>query len=69
MTIRAPVPGPGRGDWRLGRHDINEKFIDQCVRLWDDGLDTAEIAKITFQHESVVETATRLGRERRRQEK
>ncbi len=69
--IRAPMGGPGRGDWRLRRHDVDEnvKFMEQCLRMWDRGLDTKEIADITFQWEYVVERTLRLARERRRMER
>jgi hypothetical protein len=71
VTVRSPIGGPGRGDWRLRPQAIedNFEFIAKCLALWDEGLDTKEIADITFQHESVVETATRIGRERRRTER
>jgi hypothetical protein len=66
--IRAPVGGPGRGNWRLQERDADgdAKFIARCLDLWDEGLDTKAIADITFQWEYVVERCVRLGRERRR---
>jgi hypothetical protein len=71
MTLRAPTGGPGLGNWRLQRRDaeVDTKFIARCLALWDEGLNTAEIADITFQWEYVVERCVRLGRERRRMER
>lgn len=66
MTIRAPVNIHLL--WRMqpteAAHD--EEFIARCVSLWDKGLDTKDISLIVLQYESVVERATRFGRERRR---
>jgi hypothetical protein len=69
--IRAPMGGPGRGDWRLteSTSDLDDGFGARCLELWDRGLDTKEIADITFQWEYVVERTLRLARERRRMEK
>jgi hypothetical protein len=67
-TLRAPgIPPPVRG-WRMQQHEIddNSEFIAECLRLWDQGCDTKDIATTLFQPESIVETAVRLGRERRR---
>jgi hypothetical protein len=71
MTLRAPVPGPGRGVWRLGPQavDENPEFTARVLQMWDEGLNTKEIADIVFQWEYVVERCVRLGRERRRTEK
>ncbi len=65
--MRAPVPGPIRR-WHIPRQEIgdNAEFIAECVRLWDEGKDTKDISLAVMQPEHVVETATRLGRERRR---
>ena len=41
-------------------------FIEECVRLLGLRLDTKDISLIVFQPEHIVETATRLGSERRR---
>lgn len=41
-------------------------FIAKCLELWDQGKNTKEISAILFQPEHAVESATRLGRERRR---
>ena len=41
-------------------------FIAECVRLLGFRTDTKDISLIVFQPEHIVETATRLGRERRR---
>src|SRR5712671_1290429 len=66
-------PGAGsvlkqRRHWRMRRFEVPEDngFILECVRLWDCGLDTKDIMLIVFQPEHIVETATILGRERRR---
>jgi hypothetical protein len=69
--IRAPIGGPGRGDWRLPvkQIDANPEFVERCMLLWDEGLDTKEIADIVFQWEHVVERCIRLGRERRKAER
>ena len=56
--------------WRkLPHHKAPEDnvLIVECLRLWDRGLDTKGISLIVFQPEHIVETATRIGRERRRQ--
>lgn len=65
--MRAPVPGPIRR-WHMPRQEIaeNVEFVAECVRLWDQRLDTKDISQIMLQPEYVVETATRMGRERRR---
>lgn len=47
--------------------ELDEPLISMSLRLWDEGLNTAEIAKRLFRHEAIVERALRLGRERRRQ--
>jgi len=68
MTVRPPT-FPGKGTrWRMSAHEVaeNDQFIEQCLKLWDRGYDTAEIAKLMFQPEHIVETAARIGRERRR---
>lgn len=68
--MRPPgIPYPVRG-WRMQPHEIddNSEFIAECLRLWDQKRDTKEIATILFQPEHIVESAVRLGRERRRRE-
>jgi len=54
-----------RGHWRMRRFAVPEDngFVVECVRLL--GL-TKDNSLIVFQPEHIVETATRLGRERRR---
>lgn len=61
---------PKRG-WQIRREEIaeNNAFIFKCLSLWDEGKNTYDISTILFQPESIVETAVRLGRERRRAEK
>lgn len=66
-AVRPPgIPSP-RG-WRMQPHEVDEnaEFIAECVRLWDQGCDTKDIATALFQPEYIVESAVRLGRERRR---
>jgi hypothetical protein len=41
-------------------------FIPRVMALWDDGLDTQEIANRLSEHEHVVACCVRIGRERRR---
>jgi hypothetical protein len=67
MSIRPPSLGPN-GRWRMRRSEVrhNTAFIAQCVELWDKGFNTKDISSILFEPESVVESATRLGREQRR---
>lgn len=68
--MRAPgIPPPLRG-WRMRQYEIddNSEFIAECLRLWETGLDTKDISAALFQPESIVESAVRLGRERRRRQ-
>lgn len=63
--------GDGKfGLWKRKPRSIDDRaeFVAECLRLWDRGFDTNDIARILFQYESVVETAVRIGRERRRKE-
>jgi len=41
-------------------------FIPRVMALWDEGLDTWEIANRLSEHEHVVACCVRIGRERRR---
>lgn len=41
-------------------------FIPRVMTLWDEGLDTQEIANRLSEHEYVVASCVRIGRERRR---
>jgi hypothetical protein len=41
-------------------------FIPRVMALWDEGLDTCEIAARLSEHEYVVACCVRIGRERRR---
>jgi hypothetical protein len=63
------LPSPLRG-WRMKEREIddNEEFVNECLRLWEQGLDTKEIADRTFQWEHIVERTIHRGRERRRRE-
>jgi hypothetical protein len=54
--------------WHLTQKYVGDaEFITKCLELWDQGKDTKDISVALFQPEHVVEAATRLGRERRRQ--
>ena len=44
----------------------HSSFIPRVMTLWDDGLDTWEIANRLSEHEHVVACCVRIGRERRR---
>jgi hypothetical protein len=46
--------------------ELNDEQIEEALRLWDFGMNTADIADRLFRKEAVVERALRLGRERRR---
>ena len=69
IMVRPPIPSSIL-HWRMRPDEIrdNSEFVTACVRLWDRGMDTKEIALNLFQPEYIVESATRLGRERRRHE-
>lgn len=66
LTLRPPIGGPRR--WQMDRREIDEntEFIAECLRLWDEGRDTKDIATLLFQPEYIIEATVRLGRERRR---
>ena len=67
--MRPPIGGPLRY-WRMRPHEIdaNIEFVAECLRLWDEGKDTKDISVLVMQPEHIVESAVRLGRERRRKE-
>ena len=44
----------------------HSSFIPRVMALWDEGLDTFEIANRLSEHEHVVACCVRIGRERRR---
>jgi hypothetical protein len=52
----------------MRRHEIEEnpEFVAECLRLWDAGNDTKDIATLLLQPEHIIEATVRLGRERRR---
>jgi hypothetical protein len=52
----------------MRRNEIEEngEFIETCLRLWDEGHDTKDIAMFLIQPEHIIESTVRLGRERRR---
>jgi hypothetical protein len=60
----------GSKRWQKRPHEVlqDNGLIAECLRLWGAGLDTKEISLLVFQPEYIVQTATRLGRERRRTE-
>jgi hypothetical protein len=55
-------------DTRLSREAaiIHPTFVARVMALWDEGLDTWEIANRLLEHEHVVACCVRIGRERRR---
>ena len=55
-------------DTRLTREAAiaHSRFIPRVMALWDEGLDTWEIANRLSEHEHVVACCVRIGRERRR---
>jgi len=66
--MRSPIIGGNKRRWIMSRREVGfeDGFIAQTVTLWDQGLDTKAIAQIVFQPEYIVESAVRIGRERRR---
>ena len=67
-ALRAEIPQVMRPDTRLTREAAiaHSSFIPRVMALWDDGLDTWEIANRLSEHEHVVACCVRIGRERRR---
>jgi hypothetical protein len=55
--------------WQIEREAVpfHDAFIEECVALWNQGLDSYDIAKILFEHEACVEVALWTARERRRE--
>ena len=45
---------------------VHPAFVARVMALWDEGLDTQEIANRLLEHEHVVACCVRIGRERRR---
>jgi hypothetical protein len=43
-----------------------QRFIATCLAHFDRGMNSAEIASATFEHEASVAWAIRVGREQRR---
>lgn len=64
MTALFPSPQHPRRYVRKAEsaHELTERVL----RLWDEGLNTADIAGALFETEAVVCVALRLGREARR---
>jgi hypothetical protein len=56
-----------RPDTRLTKEAAiaHSPFIPRVMALWDEGLDTFEIANRLSEHEHVVACCVRIGRERR----
>jgi len=69
LTLRPPIGGPHRR-WQMQRREIEEntEFIEVCLKLWDEGRDTKDIATLLIQPEHIIESTVRLGRERRRRQ-
>jgi hypothetical protein len=67
-TARAEEPGAAQPDTRLTKEAAiaHSSFIPRVMALWDEGLDTWEIANRLMEHEYVVACCVRIGRERRR---
>ena len=57
-----------KSDTRLSKEAaiIHPTFVTRVMALWDEGLDTCEIANRLLEHEYVVACCVRIGRERRR---
>jgi hypothetical protein len=55
-------------DTRLSKEAaiVHPTFVTRVMALWDEGLDTFEIANRLLEHEYVVACCVRIGRERRR---
>jgi len=55
-------------DTRLSKEAaiLHPTFVTRVMALWDEGLDTCEIANRLLEHEHVVACCVRIGRERRR---
>ena len=45
---------------------LHPTFVTRVMALWDEGLDTCEIANRLLEHEHVVACCVRIGRERSR---
>jgi len=45
---------------------VHPTFVTRVMALWDEGLDTQEIANRLLEHEYVVACCVRIGREQRR---
>jgi hypothetical protein len=64
---RAAIPDVAQPDTRLTKEAAiaQSRFIPRVMALWDEGLDTWEIANRLSEHEYVVACCVRIGRERR----
>jgi hypothetical protein len=67
--MRTPAHGPNRR-WQKRPHEVENDslFVAECLRLWDLGINTKDIALKLFQPEHIVHRAMRIGREHRRGE-
>ena len=66
-ALGAEKASAAKPDTRLTREAAiaQSRFIPRVMALWDEGLDTWEIANRLSEHEYVVATCVRIGRERR----
>jgi hypothetical protein len=63
-----PASTAAKPDTRLSKEAaiLHPTFVTRVMALWDEGLDTCEIANRLLEHEHVVACCVRIGRERRR---
>jgi hypothetical protein len=66
--VAHPASHAAKPDTRLTKEAAiaHSSFIPRVMALWDQGLDTQEIANRLLEHEHVVASCVRIGRERRR---
>jgi hypothetical protein len=57
---------PPRADGRAAIGAVRPELIGDCLRLFDRGLDSRQIAILLFERECVVAWAIGIGREQRR---
>ena len=71
MTIRPPAwPGGIARHWRDPRNqkELDDGFIETVLALWNEGLNTWEMAQATHQPQADCERALHAGLEKRRRE-
>ena len=67
MTIRPEVPSPfSHRDRRKETPSDDPVWRAECLKLWDRGFDTSDIAQMKFAFESEVDKGLRRAREQRR---